>query len=195
VARGLPTRLPRRGSDRRPLLHQEPTALPRRLRQTWLEHLPRDKIHDWTDLGQVFVENFQGTYTRRGKQWELHNCKQQLGESLHEYIWRFSKRCTELPSVTHNDAISVFQNGKTCTSLIHQLGCRMPHTTMRATTLMARKRSPRRLLGNSGKPVTLETLSLTKFLRHVFQGQEIHDFRKPGTCEASNSRICEVRES
>jgi hypothetical protein len=26
------------------------------------------------------------------------------------------------------------------------------------------------LLGNSGKPVTLETLSLTKFSKHVFQG-------------------------
>jgi hypothetical protein len=51
------------------------------------------------------------------------------------------------------------------------------------------------LLGNSGKPVTLETLSLTKFSKHVFQGQGIRDFRKPGTCEASNSRMCEVRES
>jgi hypothetical protein len=40
-----------------------------------------------------------------------------------------------------------------------------------------------RLLGNSGKPVTLETLSLTKFLRHVFQEQETHDFQRPGTCE------------
>jgi hypothetical protein len=26
------------------------------------------------------------------------------------------------------------------------------------------------VLGNSGKPVTLETLSLTKFSKHVFQG-------------------------
>jgi hypothetical protein len=51
------------------------------------------------------------------------------------------------------------------------------------------------MLGNSGKPVTLETLSLTKFLRHVFQEQETHDFRKPGTCEASDSRIREVRGS
>jgi hypothetical protein len=48
------------------------------------------------------------------------------------------------------------------------------------------------LLGNSGKPVTLEMLSLTKFLRYVFQEQGTHDFRKPGTCEASDSRICEV---
>jgi hypothetical protein len=51
------------------------------------------------------------------------------------------------------------------------------------------------MLGNSGKPVTLETSSLTKSLRHVFQEQETHDFRKPGTCESSNSRMCEVRES
>jgi hypothetical protein len=51
------------------------------------------------------------------------------------------------------------------------------------------------LLGNSGKPVTLETLSLTKFLRHVFQGQETHDFRKPGTWEASDSRMRKIRGS
>jgi hypothetical protein len=51
------------------------------------------------------------------------------------------------------------------------------------------------LLGNSGKPVTLETLSLTKFSKHVFQEQGIHDSRKPGTCEAVNSLMCKVRES
>jgi hypothetical protein len=66
---------------------------------------------------------------RLGKQWELRRCKQQPGESLHEYIRRFSKHCTELPSVTDNDAISAFQNGTTCTSLIHRLGRRMPRTT------------------------------------------------------------------
>jgi hypothetical protein len=35
--------------------------------RTWLEHLPRDKIQDWTDLRRVFVGNFQGTYTHPGK--------------------------------------------------------------------------------------------------------------------------------
>jgi hypothetical protein len=52
--------------------------------RTWLEHLPRDKINDWADLHRVFVGNFQGTYMRPGKQWELHNCKQQTGEGLRE---------------------------------------------------------------------------------------------------------------
>jgi hypothetical protein len=96
---------------------------------TWLEHLPRDKTEDWTDLRRVFVSNFQGTYMSPGKQWELRNCKQQPGESLREYIRRFSKCCTELPSATDNDAISVFQNGRMCTSLIHRLRRRMPRTT------------------------------------------------------------------
>jgi hypothetical protein len=88
--------------------------------RTWLEHLPRNKINDWTDLRRVFVSNFQGMYMRLGKQWELRNCKQQPGESLREYIRRFSKRCTKLPGATDNDAISAFQNGTTCTSLIHR---------------------------------------------------------------------------
>jgi hypothetical protein len=95
----------------------------------WLEHLPCDKIHDWTDLRWVFVGNFQGTYMRLGKQWELRNCKQQPGESLREYIRRLSKRCTELPDAIENNTISAFQNGTTCTSLIHRLGRHMPRTT------------------------------------------------------------------
>jgi hypothetical protein len=41
--------------------------------------------------------------------------------------------------------------------------------------------SPKGLvLGNSGKPVTLETSSLTKFLRYVFQGREHAIFRNLG---------------
>jgi hypothetical protein len=59
----------------------------------------------------------------------LRNYKQQPGESLREYIRCFSKRCTELPGATDNDAISAFQNGTTCTSLIHRLGHCMPRTT------------------------------------------------------------------
>jgi hypothetical protein len=35
--------------------------------RTWLEHLQRDKINDWTDLRRVFVGNFQGTNMRSGK--------------------------------------------------------------------------------------------------------------------------------
>jgi membrane peptidoglycan carboxypeptidase len=50
-------------------------------------------------------------------------------------------------------------------------------------------------LGNSEKPITLETSSLTKFLRYVFQGQDIYDFQESWTCEALESRTCDFRES
>ena len=59
----------------------------------------------------------------------VRNCKQQTEESLRDYIRRFSKRCTEHPGATYNDTISAFQNGTTCTSLIHRLGRRTPRTT------------------------------------------------------------------
>jgi hypothetical protein len=74
------------------------------------------------------------TYVLPGKQWELRNCKQQLGESLYEYIQCFCKRCSELPGATDNDAISVFQNGTTCTFLIHRLGRRMPRQLVSSST-------------------------------------------------------------
>jgi hypothetical protein len=38
---------------------------------TWLDHLPQGEINDCADLRWVFVGNFQGTYTRPEKQWEL----------------------------------------------------------------------------------------------------------------------------
>jgi hypothetical protein len=28
----------------------------------WLEHLPKEKIKNWSDLKEAFVGNFQGTY-------------------------------------------------------------------------------------------------------------------------------------
>jgi hypothetical protein len=74
------------GGDRRPLHHQEPTVLLGDSARTWLKHLPRDKIKRWADLRWVFVGNFQGTYTRPRKKWELRNCNKQPGESLREYI-------------------------------------------------------------------------------------------------------------
>jgi hypothetical protein len=56
----------------------------------------------------------------------------------------------------------------------------------------ARRRNPWSfLLGNSGKPVTLETLSLTKFSKHVFQEQ---GFAILGNLEPEKLRIRECAE-
>jgi hypothetical protein len=54
--------------------------------RAWLEHLPPAQISNWDDLVKAFDGNIQGTYVRPGNSWDLQSCRQQLGESLQEYI-------------------------------------------------------------------------------------------------------------
>jgi hypothetical protein len=49
---------------------------------------------------------------RPGNSWDLRSYLQQLGESLREYIRRFSKECTELPNITDSDVIGAFLVGR-----------------------------------------------------------------------------------
>ena len=42
---------------------------------------------------------------------------------------RFSKQCTELPSVTHVEVINAFLEGTTCRNLVHELARSRPTNT------------------------------------------------------------------
>jgi hypothetical protein len=88
----------------------------------WLEHLPASQIHSWDDLVRTFVGNFQGTYVRLGNSWDLWACTQKPGESLWDFIRRFSKHCTELLSVAQSEIVHAFLEGTTCQDLIRELG-------------------------------------------------------------------------
>jgi hypothetical protein len=90
--------------------------------RTWLEHLPASQIHNWDDLVHTFVGNFQGTYVRPGNSWDLRSCTQRPGKSLRDFIRRFSKRCTELPSVAQSEIVHAFLEGTTCRDLVRELG-------------------------------------------------------------------------
>jgi hypothetical protein len=94
--------------------------------QAWLEHLPPAQIFDWDDLVKAFAGNFQGTYVHPGNSWDLRSCRQQPGESLREYIRRFSKQCTELPNITDSDVIGAFLAGTTYRDLVSKLGRKTP---------------------------------------------------------------------
>jgi hypothetical protein len=65
--------------------------------------------------------NFQGTYVCPGNSWDLRACTQKPGESLRDFIRRFSKCCTELPSVAQSEMVHAFLEGTTCRDLMHEL--------------------------------------------------------------------------
>jgi hypothetical protein len=68
------------------------------------------------------VGNFQGTYVRPENSWDQRACTQKPGESLRDFIWRFSERCTELPSVAQSKIVRAFLEGMTCRDLVRELG-------------------------------------------------------------------------
>jgi hypothetical protein len=90
--------------------------------RTWLEHLLASQIHHWVDLVCTFVGNFQGTYMRPGNSWDLRSCTQKPGESLQDFIQRFSKRSTELLSVVQSEIVHAFLEGTTYRDLVRELG-------------------------------------------------------------------------
>ena len=94
--------------------------------QTWLEHLSPNRIQSWTDLKEIFVGKFQGTYARPGNPWDLKNCRQKSEETLRGYIRRFSRQCNKLPDVADADVIGAFLSRTTYESLVHKLGCKGP---------------------------------------------------------------------
>jgi hypothetical protein len=104
-------------TDDRVIIRQLPLFLSDTAR-AWLEDLPPRQIHDWDDLVRVFEGNFKETYIRPGNSWDLRSCKKKPGESLRDYIRRFSKQRTELPNITDSDVIMAFLSGTTCKELV-----------------------------------------------------------------------------
>ena len=96
--------------------------------RTWLEHLPEGSICNWRDLEEVFIGNFQGTYTRPGNPWDLRNCRQRADESLRDYVKRFSRKCHALPNLAAAEVISAFIAGTNNEALVHDLGRNSPRT-------------------------------------------------------------------
>jgi hypothetical protein len=70
---------------------------------------------------KTFVGNFQGRYVRLGNSWDLRACTQKPGESLRDFIRRFSKRCTELSSVAQSEIVHAFLEGTTYRDLVREL--------------------------------------------------------------------------
>jgi hypothetical protein len=78
---------------------------------TWLESLEEYSIDKWGQLKEKFTSNFAGAMGRSGTRMDLAMVKQEQGETLHKYMWRFfDKRATEV-DVTDKEVIDLFQDG------------------------------------------------------------------------------------
>src|SRR5205814_2270096 len=68
--------------------------------QDWLAGLPVNSINSWGDLCAKFIDNFQGTFTKPGVEWDLYQIHQKKNESLREFIRWFMKKKNTIPGVS-----------------------------------------------------------------------------------------------
>ncbi|XP_039804839.1 uncharacterized protein LOC120669085 [Panicum virgatum] len=77
---------------------------------------PDDSYSDTTNDINFFMDNLAapewdysgGTYVCPGNSWDLRGCRQKPNKSLRNYVRRFSRQCTELPSVTNVEVVNTF---------------------------------------------------------------------------------------
>src|SRR5207244_358636 len=94
--------------------------------QDWLTGLPANSINSWSDLCTRFIDNFQGTFTKPGVEWDLYQLHQKKGESLREFIRWFMKKKNTIPSVSDALVMASFRKGVKDPDLLKKLSRRQP---------------------------------------------------------------------
>jgi hypothetical protein len=77
---------------------------------TWLESLDNNLIDEWDQLKPQFTSNFAGTMGCLGTRMDLAMVKQEQGEMLCQYMWRFFDKCATVVDVTDKEVIDLFQD-------------------------------------------------------------------------------------
>jgi hypothetical protein len=96
--------------DQRVMTNWFPMALKDALR-TWLINLPHESVTSWKDLCRQFVANFMPTYERPATKNDLKAVRQYKGETLRQYIQRFSQMRNKIPRISTEEVISAFSTG------------------------------------------------------------------------------------
>ena len=96
--------------------------------QDWLTGLPENSINSWGDLCAKFIDNFQGTFTKPGVEWDLYRIHQKKGESLREFIRRFIKKKNSIPSVSDAVVMAAFRKGVKDPDLLKKISRKQPRT-------------------------------------------------------------------
>src|SRR6266540_836563 len=79
--------------------------------QDWLTGLPANSINSWGDLCAKFINNFQGSFTKPGVEWDLYQIAQKKNESLRDYIRWFMKKKNTIPGASDPVVMASFRTG------------------------------------------------------------------------------------
>jgi hypothetical protein len=96
--------------DQRVMANWFPMAL-KDAPRTWLMNLPHESVTSWKDLCRQFVTNFMPTYERLATKNDLKAVRQYKGQTLCQYIQRFSQMRNKIPRISNEEVISAFSTG------------------------------------------------------------------------------------
>nr|ABB47110.1 retrotransposon protein, putative, Ty3-gypsy subclass [Oryza sativa Japonica Group] len=113
------------GGDSKAMANYLPVALADSAR-SWLHGLPRGTIGSWAELRDHFIANFQGTFEHPSTQFDLYNVIQKSGESLRDYIRRFSEQRNKISDITDDVIIAAFTKGIRDEDLVGKFGRKPP---------------------------------------------------------------------
>src|SRR6266540_4313366 len=94
--------------------------------QDRLTGLPASSINSCGDLCAKFINNFQGTFTKHGVEWDLYQIAQKKNESLREYIKWLMKKKNTIPGVSDAIVMASFRKGVSDPDLLKKLSQRQP---------------------------------------------------------------------
>jgi hypothetical protein len=93
---------------------------------TWLESLEKYSIDKWDQLKEQFNSNFAGAMGRSGTRMDLAMVKQEQGETLRNYMWRFFDKRATVVDVSDKEVIDLFQDGLYHRGTFEDFGRRRP---------------------------------------------------------------------
>jgi hypothetical protein len=96
--------------DQRAMANWFPMAL-KDAPRTWLMNLPHEFVTSWKDLCRQFIANFMPTYECPATKNKLTAVRQYKGETLRQYIQRFSQMRNKIPRISNEEVISAFSTG------------------------------------------------------------------------------------
>jgi hypothetical protein len=79
--------------------------------RTWLMNLTPGSVYSWEELCARFVANFASAYQQHGVEAHLHAVRQEPGETLRKFIFRFTKVWGTIPRISDASIITAFRQG------------------------------------------------------------------------------------